>query len=55
MFPGFAEKKSEVSRLESVNKLLTQELTQTRGTNENLTQTLDDTQIQNKVHRVHEI
>ncbi|XP_053196352.1 CDK5 regulatory subunit-associated protein 2 isoform X4 [Scomber japonicus] len=40
--------KSEVSRLESVNKLLTQELTQTRGTNENLTQTLDDTQIQNK-------
>lgn len=50
MFPGFAEKKSEVSRLESVNKLLTEELTQAKSTNENLTKTLEDTQSQNKVH-----
>ncbi|XP_042251849.1 CDK5 regulatory subunit-associated protein 2-like isoform X3 [Thunnus maccoyii] len=40
--------KSEVSRLESVNKLLTEELTQAKSTNENLTRTLDDTQSQNK-------
>ncbi|XP_023258445.1 myomegalin-like isoform X5 [Seriola lalandi dorsalis] len=40
--------KSEVSRLESVNKHLTEELTQAKSTNENLTKTLEDTQTQNK-------
>ncbi|KAM7368804.1 hypothetical protein PAMP_013111 [Pampus punctatissimus] len=40
--------KSEVSRLESVNKLLTEEVTQAKSTNENLTKTLEDTQSQNK-------
>ncbi|XP_044030402.1 CDK5 regulatory subunit-associated protein 2 isoform X12 [Siniperca chuatsi] len=39
---------SEVSRLESCNKLLTEELTQEKNTNENLTKTLEDTQNQNK-------
>ncbi|KAM7392630.1 hypothetical protein PAMA_007649 [Pampus argenteus] len=40
--------KSEVSRLESVNKLLTEEVTQAKSTNENLTKTLEDSQSQNK-------
>uniref|UniRef100_A0A3B4UP97 CDK5 regulatory subunit associated protein 2 n=1 Tax=Seriola dumerili TaxID=41447 RepID=A0A3B4UP97_SERDU len=40
--------RSEVSRLESVNKHLTEELTQAKSTNENLTKTLEDTQTQNK-------
>ncbi|XP_049459390.1 CDK5 regulatory subunit-associated protein 2 isoform X2 [Epinephelus fuscoguttatus] len=39
---------NEVSRLESRNKLLTEELTQIKSTNENLTKTLEDTQNQNK-------
>ncbi|XP_070845924.1 CDK5 regulatory subunit-associated protein 2 isoform X3 [Chaetodon trifascialis] len=39
---------SEVGRLESCNKLLTEELIQTKSTNENLTKTLEDTQNQNK-------
>ncbi|KAG7241199.1 hypothetical protein INR49_025942 [Caranx melampygus] len=42
------EKKSEVSRLESVNRHLTEELRQAKSTNENLTKTLEDTQTQNK-------
>uniref|UniRef100_A0A8C4I9X0 CDK5 regulatory subunit associated protein 2 n=1 Tax=Dicentrarchus labrax TaxID=13489 RepID=A0A8C4I9X0_DICLA len=42
------EKQDEVSRLESYNKLLTEELTQTKSTNENLTRTLEDTQNENK-------
>lgn len=37
--------------MESCNKLLTEELTQAKSTNENLTKTLEDTQNQNKVHR----
>ncbi|XP_040914150.1 CDK5 regulatory subunit-associated protein 2 isoform X2 [Toxotes jaculatrix] len=41
--------KSEVSRLESVNKQLIEELTQAKSTNENLTKTLEDTQNQNKI------
>ncbi|XP_040013049.1 CDK5 regulatory subunit-associated protein 2 isoform X3 [Xiphias gladius] len=40
--------KSEVSRLESFNKQLTEELTQAKSTNENLTKTLEDYQNQNK-------
>uniref|UniRef100_A0A665U7C7 CDK5 regulatory subunit associated protein 2 n=1 Tax=Echeneis naucrates TaxID=173247 RepID=A0A665U7C7_ECHNA len=40
--------KSEVSRLESVNKHLTEELTKMKSTNENLAKTLEDTQNQNK-------
>ncbi|XP_070706541.1 CDK5 regulatory subunit-associated protein 2 [Pempheris klunzingeri] len=39
---------SEVSRLESCNKLLTEELTQAKSTNENLSKTLEDIQNQNK-------
>ncbi|XP_045922073.1 CDK5 regulatory subunit-associated protein 2 isoform X2 [Micropterus dolomieu] len=39
---------SEVSRLESCNKLLTEELTQARSITENLTKTLEDIQNQNK-------
>uniref|UniRef100_A0A8P4G5A3 CDK5 regulatory subunit-associated protein 2 n=1 Tax=Dicentrarchus labrax TaxID=13489 RepID=A0A8P4G5A3_DICLA len=42
------QKQDEVSRLESYNKLLTEELTQTKSTNENLTRTLEDTQNENK-------
>lgn len=49
--PGFALKQSEVSRLESYNKLLTEELTQAKSTSESLTRTLEDSQSQNKVHR----
>lgn len=49
--PGFASKQSEVSRLESYNKLLTEELTQAKSTSESLTRTLEDSQSQNKVHR----
>ncbi|TKS84792.1 CDK5 regulatory subunit-associated protein 2 [Collichthys lucidus] len=40
--------KSEVSRLESYNKLLTEELTQAKSTSESLTRTLEDSQSQNK-------
>ncbi|XP_027138012.1 CDK5 regulatory subunit-associated protein 2 isoform X6 [Larimichthys crocea] len=39
---------SEVSRLESYNKLLTEELTQAKSTSESLTRTLEDSQSQNK-------
>ncbi|XP_044030393.1 CDK5 regulatory subunit-associated protein 2 isoform X3 [Siniperca chuatsi] len=46
--PVSVKKQSEVSRLESCNKLLTEELTQEKNTNENLTKTLEDTQNQNK-------
>ncbi|XP_073333749.1 CDK5 regulatory subunit-associated protein 2 isoform X4 [Pagrus major] len=42
------QKQSEISRLESCNKLLTEELTRTKSTNETLTKTLEDTQNQNK-------
>ncbi|XP_035523390.1 CDK5 regulatory subunit-associated protein 2 [Morone saxatilis] len=42
------QKQDEVGRLESYNKLLTEELTQTKSTNENLTRTLEDTQNENK-------
>ncbi|XP_029940030.1 CDK5 regulatory subunit-associated protein 2-like [Salarias fasciatus] len=38
------DRQSDLSRLESVNKLLTEELNQTRSTNENLTKTLEDSQ-----------
>lgn len=48
---GFAAKQSEISRLESCNKLLTEELTQAKSTNETLAKTLEDTQDQNKVHK----
>ncbi|KAE8285289.1 CDK5 regulatory subunit-associated protein 2 [Larimichthys crocea] len=41
-------KQSEVSRLESYNKLLTEELTQAKSTSESLTRTLEDSQSQNK-------
>ncbi|XP_070845922.1 CDK5 regulatory subunit-associated protein 2 isoform X1 [Chaetodon trifascialis] len=46
--PVRVKKQSEVGRLESCNKLLTEELIQTKSTNENLTKTLEDTQNQNK-------
>ncbi|KAM8742927.1 CDK5 regulatory subunit-associated protein 2 isoform 3-T3 [Acanthopagrus schlegelii] len=46
--PVRVKKQSEISRLESCNKLLTEELTRTKGTNEFLTKTLEDTQNQNK-------
>ncbi|XP_051268953.1 CDK5 regulatory subunit-associated protein 2 isoform X4 [Dicentrarchus labrax] len=46
--PVRVKKQDEVSRLESYNKLLTEELTQTKSTNENLTRTLEDTQNENK-------
>lgn len=48
---GFAAKQSEISRLESCNKLLTEELTQAKSTSETLAKTLEDTQDQNKVHK----
>lgn len=47
---GFVSKQSEISRLESCKKLLTEELTQAKSTTESLTKTLEDTQDQNKVH-----
>lgn len=46
----FAEKKSDINRLESGNRLLAEELTQAKITNENMTKTLEDAQNQNKVH-----
>ncbi|XP_070780479.1 CDK5 regulatory subunit-associated protein 2 [Enoplosus armatus] len=46
--PVRVKKQNEVSRLESCNKLLTEQLTQAKSTNENLTKTLEDTQNQNK-------
>ncbi|CAG5867677.1 unnamed protein product [Menidia menidia] len=42
------EKKSDVNRLQSLNKTLTEELNQIKSTNENLTRTLEDSQNQNK-------
>nr|XP_046230565.1 myomegalin-like isoform X2 [Scatophagus argus] len=42
------QEQSEVSRLQSCNKLLTEELNQTKSTNDTLTKTLEDTQNQNK-------
>ncbi|XP_053303708.1 CDK5 regulatory subunit-associated protein 2 isoform X4 [Pleuronectes platessa] len=45
---GLPDHQSEVSRLESVNKHLTEELTQTKSTNQNLTKTLDEIQTQYK-------
>uniref|UniRef100_A0A3P8TWW6 CDK5 regulatory subunit associated protein 2 n=1 Tax=Amphiprion percula TaxID=161767 RepID=A0A3P8TWW6_AMPPE len=42
------EKKSDIRRLESVNKLLTEELSQAKSTSESLTKTLEDSQNQNK-------
>lgn len=49
MFFEFAQK-SEINRLQSCNKMLTEELTQAKTTNENLTKTVEDIQNQNKVH-----
>ncbi|XP_069571754.1 CDK5 regulatory subunit-associated protein 2 [Brachyistius frenatus] len=40
--------KIDISRLDSVNKLLTEELNQAKSLYENLTKTLDDSQTQNK-------
>ncbi|XP_060937138.1 CDK5 regulatory subunit-associated protein 2 isoform X3 [Limanda limanda] len=45
---GQPDPQSDVSRLESVNKHLTEELTQTKSTNENLTKILDEIQTQYK-------
>ncbi|XP_051794463.1 CDK5 regulatory subunit-associated protein 2 isoform X3 [Acanthochromis polyacanthus] len=42
------QKKSDIRRLESVNKLLTEELSQAKSTSESLTKTLEDSQNQNK-------
>ncbi|MED6231801.1 hypothetical protein ATANTOWER_008803 [Ataeniobius toweri] len=41
-------KKSDVNRLESINKMLTEELTRVKSTNENLRKTLEDSQNHNK-------
>lgn len=49
VFQGFAEKQSELSRLESTSKQLNEELKQTKRIIENLTKTLEDAQNQNKV------
>ncbi|XP_008298824.1 CDK5 regulatory subunit-associated protein 2 isoform X2 [Stegastes partitus] len=40
--------KSDINRLESVNRLLTEELNQAKSTRENMTKTLEDSQNQNK-------
>lgn len=48
---GFVSKQSEISRLESRSKLLTEELAQAKTTTESLTRTLEDTQDQNKVRK----
>ncbi|XP_034458289.1 CDK5 regulatory subunit-associated protein 2 isoform X14 [Hippoglossus hippoglossus] len=45
---GLPDHQSEVSRLESVNKHLTEELKQTKSTNEKLTKTLEEIQTQYK-------
>uniref|UniRef100_A0A3Q3VT61 Uncharacterized protein n=1 Tax=Mola mola TaxID=94237 RepID=A0A3Q3VT61_MOLML len=42
------EKQNEICRLESCNKLLTEELNQTKSTNDTLNKTLEETQNQNK-------
>ncbi|MEQ2232970.1 hypothetical protein ILYODFUR_016917 [Ilyodon furcidens] len=41
-------KKSDVNRLESINKMLTEELNRVKSTNENLRKTLEDSQNHNK-------
>lgn len=51
MISGFVSKQSEISRLESRSKLLTEELAQAKTTTESLTRTLEDTQDQNKVRK----
>lgn len=48
---GFVSKQSEISRLESRSKLLTEELAQAKTTTESLMRTLEDTQDQNKVRK----
>lgn len=48
---GFVSEQSEISRLESCNKLLTEELAQAKTTTESLNKTLQDTQDQNKVRK----
>ncbi|XP_077594073.1 CDK5 regulatory subunit-associated protein 2 [Stigmatopora nigra] len=44
-----ARAESEIHRLESVNKMLTEELTQVKSIRENLTKTLEETQNQSKI------
>lgn len=39
-------------RLESINKMLTEELNHIKSTNENLNKTLEDSKNQNKVHNI---
>uniref|UniRef100_A0A3Q3MV79 CDK5 regulatory subunit associated protein 2 n=1 Tax=Mastacembelus armatus TaxID=205130 RepID=A0A3Q3MV79_9TELE len=51
MLSAFAEKKSEMNQLDSYSQQLSEELTQTKSTIENLGKTLEDTQTQNKVHK----
>lgn len=46
---SLAEKKSDVNQLESINKLLTEELNLVKSTSESLAKTLEDSQNQNKV------
>ncbi|XP_070990985.1 myomegalin-like [Oncorhynchus clarkii lewisi] len=46
---GFTEHQSEVSRLETAHRQLSEEMNQFRATNQNLSKTLEDTQNNNKV------
>eukprot|EP00063_Salmo_salar_P008526 XP_013983361.1 PREDICTED: myomegalin-like isoform X2 [Salmo salar] len=45
---GFTEQQSEVSRLETAHRQLSEEMNQFRATNQNLSKTLEDTQNNNK-------
>uniref|UniRef100_A0A8C7TBR4 Uncharacterized protein n=1 Tax=Oncorhynchus mykiss TaxID=8022 RepID=A0A8C7TBR4_ONCMY len=49
LFQGFTEHQSEVSRLETAHRQLSEEMNQFRATNQNLSKTLEDTQNNNKV------
>uniref|UniRef100_A0A674DZN6 CDK5 regulatory subunit associated protein 2 n=1 Tax=Salmo trutta TaxID=8032 RepID=A0A674DZN6_SALTR len=48
LFQGFTEQQSEVSRLETAHRQLSEEMNQFRATNQNLSKTLEDTQNNNK-------
>lgn len=49
LFQSFAERQNEVTRLEAASTQLDEELRSTKGAVQNLTETLEDKDSQNKV------
>lgn len=52
VFSEFVPKQSEANQLELHNKLLTEQLAETKNTSVTLTKTLEETQNQNKVFEI---